>query len=74
MNSDSMKNTISNFDFSLFFENKFTKNFHGDLQFDNIIFLKILSTSLIEDSFGSSITYGDIYYSCETMQGNDGSL
>ena len=27
MNSDSMKNTISNFDFSLFFENKFTKNF-----------------------------------------------
>jgi len=69
-NSDSMKSTISNFDFSTFFENKFTKNFHGDLQFDNII----LSENLFyfidwRDSFGSSITYGDIYYDLAKLYG-----
>ena len=59
----SMEETIASFDFSALMNNKFTKNFHGDLQFDNII-LSEDNFLYIDwrDSFGSSLEYGDVYY------------
>ena len=48
MNSDSMKNTISNFDFSLFLKINLLKIFMVIL-IDNIILSENFSTSLIED-------------------------
>ena len=50
-----------------------SKNFHGDLQFDNVIGDKLINTDfkLIDwrQSFGNSTEYGDIYYDLAKLYG-----
>jgi NDP-sugar pyrophosphorylase family protein/mannose-6-phosphate isomerase-like protein (cupin superfamily) len=54
-----------------------SKTFHGDLQFDNIIYNRWLITDTYDDfklidwrqSFGNSTEYGDIYYDLAKLYG-----
>ena len=67
---DSLDNLIKEIDFKIFENHKFTNNFHGDLQFDNILY----SSSKFyyvdwRDSFGKSIEAGDIYYDLSKLYG-----
>tara|TARA_B100001989_G_scaffold252401_1_gene234293 strand:+ start:763 stop:2667 length:1905 start_codon:yes stop_codon:yes gene_type:complete len=67
---DSLDNLIKKIDFKIFENHKFTNNFHGDLQFDNILY----SSSKFyyvdwRDSFGKSIEAGDIYYDLSKLYG-----
>lgn len=66
----SMNETILNFDFGKLLKNKYTKNFHGDLQFDNILYAdgKYFYVDW-RDSFGFSTTYGDVYYDLAKLYG-----
>ena len=55
-----------------------SKNFHGDLQFDNVLYNEYLITDNLQDefklidwrqSFGNSTDYGDIYYDLAKLYG-----
>lgn len=66
----SLNDIITNFNFEDFFNNPFTKNFHGDLQFDNIISSNNNFYYLDwRESFGDSIQAGDIYYDLSKLYG-----
>jgi len=65
-----LKTTIENFDFNQFNENPFYDLFHGDLQFDNVIYDgKEFVYIDWRDSFGDSVVGGDIYYDLAKLYG-----
>tara|TARA_B100000902_G_scaffold217806_1_gene206997 strand:+ start:4205 stop:6100 length:1896 start_codon:yes stop_codon:yes gene_type:complete len=66
----SLRSTIDSFDFDTLLENKFTSNFHGDLQFDNVLYGSGKFYYIDwRDSFGSSIDSGDVYYDLAKLNG-----
>ena len=65
-----LKTIIENFDFNQFNENPFYDLFHGDLQFDNVIYDgKEFVYIDWRDSFGDSVVGGDIYYDLAKLYG-----
>lgn len=58
-------------DWEYLFDGKCTKFFHGDLQFDNIIYSDKKEFKFIDwrDSFGGSTEFGDIYYDLSKLYG-----
>lgn len=56
---------------SVLLENDFYSNFHGDLQFDNIIYTSKDIFKYIDwrDSFAGSVEYGDLYYDLSKLYG-----
>ena len=66
----SVKSIIDSFNFDSLLENRFTSNFHGDLQFDNILYFNDKFYYIDwRDSFASSIDYGDVYYDLAKLNG-----
>jgi len=68
----SMKNTLEKIDFTILSNNPFYSNFHGDLQFDNVVyntFLKEYKYIDWRDSFGGNTKGGDIYYDLSKLYG-----
>jgi dTDP-glucose pyrophosphorylase/mannose-6-phosphate isomerase-like protein (cupin superfamily) len=65
-----LKTIIENFNFDQFNDNPFYDLFHGDLQFDNIIYDgKEFIYIDWRDSFGDSIIAGDVYYDLAKLYG-----
>ena len=67
-----MESIFSKIDFDLFNTNPFYTLFHGDLQFDNILwngFLKRFTYIDWRESFGGSTKGGDIYYDLGKLYG-----
>lgn len=66
----SLSTILDKLDFNVLNETVFNTNFHGDLQFDNIIFngtgFKYIDW---RRNFGSSIAAGDVYYDLAKMYG-----
>lgn len=68
----SMQELILNVDFNEFKSNPFYKIFHGDLQFDNIIYNSSNNKFTYIDwreSFAGNTLFGDIYYDVAKMYG-----
>jgi choline kinase/quercetin dioxygenase-like cupin family protein len=66
----SLDDIIKKFSFEELYDNPFTQNFHGDLQFDNILFSNEKFYYLDwRDSFGSSVKAGDVYYDLSKLYG-----
>jgi len=68
----SIKELLSKVDYSKFNENPFYELFHGDLQFDNIIYNdKIKQFTYIDwrESFGGYTEGGDVYYDLAKLYG-----
>lgn len=68
----SMRSIYENFDFSQFDNNPFYELFHGDLQFDNVIYSPSLDNFIYidwRDSFGNNVTAGDVYYDLAKLYG-----
>ena len=68
----SMENLLSDLDLSSLFDTIFYDKFHGDLQFDNIIFNEDLSKFTYIDwreSFAGNTEFGDIYYDLAKLYG-----
>tara|TARA_B000000532_G_scaffold183760_1_gene149901 strand:+ start:156 stop:2051 length:1896 start_codon:yes stop_codon:yes gene_type:complete len=66
----SLRSALESFDFNTLLENKFTSNFHGDLQFDNVLYGNSKFYYIDwRDSFGSSIDSGDVYYDLAKLNG-----
>lgn len=66
----SLRFLINNFDFNQFNNNPFYNLFHGDLQFDNIIYNDNEFIYIDwRDSFGDSVVGGDIYYDLAKLYG-----
>lgn len=67
-----MKKIFEKIDFDIFDNNPFYSLFHGDLQFDNVIYNpKIYSFKYIDwrDSFSLSTNGGDVYYDLAKLYG-----
>ena len=67
-----MENLLSDLDLSSLFDTIFYDKFHGDLQFDNIIFNEDLSKFTYIDwreSFAGNTEFGDIYYDLAKLYG-----
>ena len=74
INCESLNYYLDNIDWNSLENCQPSKNFHGDLQFDNIIYQYHLGFSdfkLIDwrQSFGNSIEYGDVYYDLAKLYG-----
>ena len=68
----SMKHLLEHFDFDVFDDNPFYSLFHGDLQFDNIIYNTQNSTFTYidwRDSFSLNTDGGDVYYDLAKLYG-----
>lgn len=68
----SLKSKIENFNFDIFNNNDFYTLFHGDLQFDNLIYNQLENKFYYidwRDSFGDSTDAGDIYYDLAKLYG-----
>lgn len=66
----SLSSIINSFDFEELLENDFTSNFHGDLQFDNILYDGSQFYFIDwRDSFGTSVDAGDVYYDLAKLLG-----
>lgn len=69
---DSLENILPNIDLKILFNNPMYNLFHGDLQFDNIIYnIESNSFKYIDwrESFGGSTEGGDIYYDLAKLYG-----
>lgn len=67
---NSLYNIFNNIDFTILNDTFYNKNFHGDLQFDNIIYHDNKFTYIDwRRQFGSSIDSGDIYYDLGKLYG-----
>ena len=69
---DSLNNILSNINLETLYKNPIYDLFHGDLQFDNIIYNEENQTFKYIDwreSFGGSIEGGDIYYDLAKLYG-----
>ncbi len=69
---DSISNIFKSIDFSLFQNNPFYSQFHGDLHFDNLLFDKNTDKFIYIDwreSFAGSTKGGDIYYDLAKFYG-----
>ena len=68
----SMESIFSKIDFDLFNTNPFYTLFHGDLQFDNIIYNELTDKFTYIDwreSFGGYTSAGDVYYDLAKLYG-----
>lgn len=66
----SMKDLLNNVDISKLLTSSFNSNFHGDLQFDNIIISKDRYYYIDwRENFGSSLDGGDVYYDLAKLYG-----
>ena len=68
----SLKEILSNVDFNSLKENSFYSAFHGDLQFDNVIYNSTFDKFTYIDwreSFAGSVDGGDLYYDLSKMYG-----
>ena len=68
----SMKTTLDSIDFESLYSNKFYKLFHGDLQFDNVVYNPSNDKfSYIDwrDSFSDTVDSGDVYYDLSKLYG-----
>lgn len=68
----SLKEIFNNFDYKIFDDNQFYNLFHGDLQFDNMIYNQKNDKYYYIDwreSFGDSTDAGDIYYDLAKFYG-----
>ena len=67
---ESAASIISKLDFTSLYDTTFTSNFHGDLQFDNIV-VNENGYKYIDwrRNFGSSTTAGDVYYDLSKLYG-----
>jgi thiamine kinase-like enzyme len=68
----SMNSIFNRIDFKIFENNSFYSMFHGDLQFDNVIYSKINNEFKYidwRDSFGKSTEGGDVYYDLSKLYG-----
>ena len=68
----SLRNIFSKIDFSTLDQNPFYKEFHGDLQFDNILYSYKSNTFTYIDwreSFAGSVNGGDLYYDLSKLYG-----
>jgi NDP-sugar pyrophosphorylase family protein/mannose-6-phosphate isomerase-like protein (cupin superfamily) len=69
---NSMENVYQNLDFSKLDNNPFYNLFHGDLQFDNVLYNENNNKFYYidwRDSFGDSIDAGDVYYDLAKLYG-----
>jgi NDP-sugar pyrophosphorylase family protein/mannose-6-phosphate isomerase-like protein (cupin superfamily)/thiamine kinase-like enzyme len=65
-----LKSVIENFNFTQFNDNPFYSLFHGDLQFDNVIYNGIDFIYIDwRDSFADNVIGGDIYYDLAKLYG-----
>ena len=67
-----MKDIFNGISFKSLFSNPFYKSFHGDLQFDNIIYDEINEEYVYidwRDSFGRRVDGGDVYYDLAKLYG-----
>ena len=72
LNYDSLENILSNINYEILYSNSTYNNFHGDLQFDNIIFDEDKNTFTYIDwreSFAGNTDEGDIYYDLSKLYG-----
>jgi choline kinase/mannose-6-phosphate isomerase-like protein (cupin superfamily) len=72
INYDSMKDILNYVDYDLFYSNSTYNNFHGDLQFDNVIFNEDNGSFTYIDwreSFAGNTDEGDIYYDLSKLYG-----
>lgn len=63
---------LSEVNFEEFYTNPFYKEFHGDLQFDNVVYNKVKDKFTYIDwreSFAGNTSMGDIYYDLAKMYG-----
>lgn len=68
----SMKSILYSIDFEVLFNNPASKNFHGDLQFANILYQKESEKFFYidwRDSFGKNTEQGDVYYDLAKLMG-----
>jgi thiamine kinase-like enzyme len=68
----SMKETFEKIDFGILLNNPFYSRFHGDLQFDNVVYNNHLNEFKYidwRDSFGNNTNGGDIYYDLSKLYG-----
>jgi NDP-sugar pyrophosphorylase family protein/mannose-6-phosphate isomerase-like protein (cupin superfamily) len=71
-NLPSMKDILEKIDMPVLLDNPITDNFHGDLQFANIIYeesSKKFTYIDWRDSFGNNVNAGDIYYDFAKLLG-----
>lgn len=67
---NSLSEILKQLNFEQFNNNKYTKNFHGDLQFDNVLYSDEKFYYIDwRDSFGSSTDFGDVYYDLAKLYG-----
>ena len=69
---NSMNSILTQLDTEIFYDNPMYNLFHGDLQFDNILwngFLKRFTYIDWRESFGGSTKGGDIYYDLSKLYG-----
>jgi choline kinase/mannose-6-phosphate isomerase-like protein (cupin superfamily) len=68
----SMKETFEKIDFGILLNNPLYSRFHGDLQFDNVVYNNRLNEFKYidwRDSFGNNTNGGDIYYDLSKLYG-----
>lgn len=69
---ESMSTLYNKIPYNMFINNPFYSSFHGDLQFDNVIYSKETNSFTYidwRDSFGKSTDGGDVYYDLAKLYG-----
>jgi thiamine kinase-like enzyme len=68
----SMRSLLKRVDYNSLLTNPFYEKFHGDLQFDNVVYTKSEQKFTFidwRDSFGTNTEYGDVYYDLAKLYG-----